>query len=315
MTTVTSTRMLDDGDTDEVLELMRLSLGESRLLERTTDLFHWKHIENPFGRSIGLVAEDGGQIVGLRTFMRWDLTTFEGETLRCARAVDTATHPDHQGKGIFRRLTEEAVEVARADGIAMIFNTPNEKSKPGYLKMGWREVGEIGALVRPSSSMLTRVGEDAAERPEVFLHDPAPAAAAGLVDRAPLGLRTRRTAEYLTWRFSSHPTARYFIAGQADGRAVLRTNVRRGRRELVVADLFGQPAAAARAATASVRSAYLATWFSRNSPERRALLRRGFAPIPGLAALTLVMRPLRDLPESYQTLDAWDTAVSDFELL
>jgi GNAT superfamily N-acetyltransferase len=315
MTMVTSTRMLDDGDTDEVLELMRLSLGESRLLERTTELFRWKHVDNPFGRSIGLVAEEGGQIVGLRTFMRWDLITPEGGALRCARAVDTATHPDHQGKGIFRRLTEEAIEVARGDGISMIFNTPNEKSKPGYLKMGWREVGVIGALVRPSSSMLTRVGEDAAASPEEFLHEPEPAAAAGLVDRAPLGLRTRRTPEYLTWRFSGHPTARYFIAGHAGGRAVLRPNVRRGRRELVLADLFGGPAAAVRAATASARRAYLASWFSGNTPERKALLRRGFAPIPGLAALTLVMRPLRDLPESYRSLDEWDMAVSDFELL
>lgn len=315
MTTVTSTRLLEDGDTDEVLELMRLSLGESRLLERTAELFRWKHVDNPFGRSLGLVAEDGGQIVGLRTFMRWDLVTPDGETLRCARAVDTATHPDHQGKGIFRRLTEEAVEVAREDGIAMIFNTPNEKSKPGYLKMGWREVGAIGALVRPSRSMLTRVGEDVAESPEVFIHDPTPASGLGLVDRAPLGLRTRKTADYLAWRFTAHPTARYYVVGEGGGRAVLRPNVRRGRRELVVADLFGDANVAIRAATTSANRAYLATWFSAGSPERRAVVRRAFLPIPGLAALTLVMRPLSDLPESYQSVEAWDTAVSDFELL
>jgi GNAT superfamily N-acetyltransferase len=315
MTTVTSTRLLEDGDTDEVLELMRLSLGESRLLERTTELFHWKHVNNPFGRSYGLVAEDGGRIVGLRTFMRWDLVTGEGETLRCVRAVDTATHPDHQGKGIFRRLTEEAVEVARDDGIAMIFNTPNEKSKPGYLKMGWREVGVIGALIRPSLSMLTRVEETAAESPETFLQDPTSTASLELVDRAPLGLRTRKTPEYLKWRFATHPTARYFVVGHGAGQAVLRPNVRRGRRELVVADLFGEPNAAARVAVSARGRAYLATWFSHNSPERKAVVRRAFVPLPGLAALTLVMRPLRDLPESYQSLDAWDSSVSDFELL
>ncbi|HEU4895600.1 MAG TPA: GNAT family N-acetyltransferase [Acidimicrobiia bacterium] len=312
---MTSTRLLEDGDTDEVLELMRLSLGESRLLERTPDLFRWKHVDNPFGRSIGLVAEEGGQIVGLRTFMRWELVTQEGAVLSCARAVDTATHPEHQGKGIFRRLTEEAVEVAREDGIAMIFNTPNEKSRPGYLKMGWSEIGVIGALVRPSLSMLTRVDDEGTDDPEVFMADPAPASASGLVDRAPLGLRTRRTPEYLAWRFSSHPTARYFVTGQSSGRAVLRPNVRRGRRELVLADLFGEADVAARAATSAARRAYVATWFSRRSPERSAVIRRGFLPIPGLAALTLVMRPLRDLPESYRSLEAWDTAVSDFELL
>ena len=68
-TTITI-RSFEDGDLANVLELMRASLGESALLRRTGDLFSWKHFDNPFGRSILLVAEADGRIVGLRAFMR-----------------------------------------------------------------------------------------------------------------------------------------------------------------------------------------------------------------------------------------------------
>lgn len=314
MTTTTSTRLLEERDIDEVLDLMRVSLGEPRLLRRTPELFRWKHIENPFGRSIALVAEEGGRIVGLRTFMRWSLVTPDGETLRAIRAVDTATHPEHQRRGIFARLTEEAVEVATHEGVDMIFNTPNDKSRPGYLKMGWREVGTIGALVRPSFALLRPAGEDGTD-PEQFLLDPRPATVDGLSDRQPAGLRTPRSADYLKWRFTAHPSARYFEAGSGADRAILRPNLRRGRREVVVADLFGDATSAVAAASKATRGAYLAAWFAARSPERRAARHQGYVRLPGVRALTLVMRSLRELPESYWALESWDTAVSDFELL
>lgn len=314
MSTVTDTRALEESDLEEVLDLMRASLGEPPLLQRTQELFRWKHVDNPFGRSITLVAVEDGRIVGLRAFMRWDLSTSSGETLRCVRAVDTATHPEYQRRGIFRRLTEECVEVATADGIDMVFNTPNEKSKPGYLKMGWQEVGPIGALVRPSIHMLSKNPGQSLE-PERYLRRPRPFGGQSLTDRQPRGLRTARRPDYLEWRFARHPSARYFVAEGENGSAVLRPNVRRGRPELVIADVFGNAGDGIATATHSARAAYLATWFSKGSPERASALRHGFVPVPGLAALTLVARPLRDLGDTLSTMDAWDVAVSDFELL
>lgn len=314
MATMTSTRLLEDRDINQVLDLMRQSLGESPVLQRTPDLFRWKHIDNPFGRSISLVAEDAGRIVGLRTFMRWELVTPSGELLRCIRAVDTATHPDFQRRGIFRRLTEEGIEIAKSDGVDLIFNTPNSSSKPGYLKMGWREVGRIGAMVRPSIHLLGR-GADENGDPGRHLRNLAPAQDFAFADRTANGLRTPRSAEYLRWRFASHPTARYFSATRREATAVVRPHVRNGRREIVVADLFGPPTDALRAAVRIKRSAYLATWFSAGSPERAAALRLWFLPVPGFTALTLVMRPLAELPPTLQSIDSWDLAVSDLELL
>lgn len=311
-----TTRELEEGDVVPVLDLLRASLGEPPLLRRTPELFAWKHFDNPFGRSIAVLAEADDRIVGLRAFMRWDLLTTQGSTIRCVRAVDTATHPEYQRRGIFRRLTEEALELAVAKDIDLVFNTPNEKSGAGYLSMGWTEVGSIGAMARPSRRLVTDRRPGPVTEPERFLADPKPALPLAVADRAPRGLRTPRSDAYLRWRFGSHPSARYFRVDSGDATAVVRPNVRRERRELVVADVFGpRPAAAIRAAARRSRAGYVAAWFSPGSPERAAAVRSGLVPVPGLTALTLMAKPLREFDVDVTTMASWDLAISDLELL
>lgn len=309
-----TTRALDPSDVEPVLELLRAALGEPPLLKRTPELFAWKHFDNPFGESIALVAEAGGSLVGLRAFMRWELRTPDGDTLRCVRAVDTATHPDFQRRGIFRRLTEEALEQASADGVDLVFNTPNDKSGGGYLSMGWAPVGKVGVMIRPKLGRSSAPANP--DRFEELLAEATPYKPPVDVDRRPLGLRTPRTDGYLHWRYASHPTARYFWYEGDDSVAVVRPNVRDGRGEVLIADLLGpRPAGAVGAAVRAARSSYVAAWFSKGSPERAAAIRRGLLPIPGVAPLTLMARPLRDLPVDVFSMSSWDLALGDLELL
>lgn len=135
-----------DGDLSQVLELLQSSLGWVPD-EQYAAFYRWKHHDNPFGRSPAWVAVDGDRIVGLRVWLRWRFVR-DGRAWEAVRAVDTATHPDHQGRGIFRRLTTSSLEVLREQGVAHVFNTPNEQSRPGYLKMGWQQVGRLPTAVR-----------------------------------------------------------------------------------------------------------------------------------------------------------------------
>ncbi len=311
-------RPFADGDTAAVLELMRAALGETPVLQRSTELFHWKHLDNPFGRSIMLLAEAGGRVAGFRAFMRWELGAPDGTALRCVRPVDTATHPDFQRRGIFRRLTEQAVEAAREDGVDLVFNTPNPASGAGYYKMGWSGVGKVGVLVRPSWRLLSgRLASPPLPRIGDFL-DPAVAVPEGwtIPDRPGRGLRTPRTTAYLDWRFRRHPTAEYALVDTEGGEAIVRPNYRAGRRELVVSDVFGSRGdAAIRRAARAARAQYLAAWFSPGSPERRAATRAGLVPVPGVSALFLMARPLRPLAVDPTSMRSWDLALSDLELL
>lgn len=306
-----------DTDLDEVLELLRLTLGETAQLQRTPALFAWKHLDNPFGRSIMLVAETERQLVGFRALMRWELSTQHGDIVRCARPVDTATHPRFQRRGVFRRLTLEALDIARGEGVEVVFNTPNKRSGAGYAAMGWIEVGRIGVLLRPSLRMMRWSDRDRQiPQPAEMIRDPLPAEDLAPVRRLARGLTTRRDSAYVNWRFARHPTARYSVVGNGDGQAVLRPNLRRGRRELVISDMFGsQPRLAARAARRNSHPDYLVASFQRGTPERTALIRSGLFPVPGLSALTLYVRPLVTLPIDATSLSAWDLTLSDLELL
>lgn len=310
-----SIRRLEPEDVPEVLEVLRRALGETPLLKRTPELWAWKHVLNPFGPSLAVVAESEGRIAGVRALMRWDLRTPSGEVLRCLRPVDTATDPDFARRGIFTTLTEAAVEQATQGGLDLIFNTPNQSSGPGYLKMGWKVVGPIGVMARPLLRRGVPPPTDALPDPDSFFSArlPEPSTAE---DREPGGLRTPRTDAYVSWRFTAHPTARYRSVEHDGATAVLRPNVRSGRKELVVSDLLGDAhGSVVRKAVRVARAAYLAAWFSPGSPERRAAIAGGVLPVPGLRSLTLMARPLRDLPLDVFDLSNWDISLGDLELL
>jgi GNAT superfamily N-acetyltransferase len=299
-------------DESSVLQVLRLALGETPLLRRTPELWDWKHELNPFGRSLVLVAKAGTRVVGVRALMRWDLMTSGGATVRCARAVDTATHPDYLRRGIFRNLTLAVLDLARSKGIQLIFNTPNAKSKPGYLEMGWTEVGPIGVLVRPSLRLL-RIRSHADEGHYVQEQSSRVGIPA---DRSPFGLRTPRTASYLKWRFESHPTARYSAICVDDTTAFVRSNLRNGRRELIVSDVIGDdPGAAYRAVGRASTADYIVTWHGRGSPERRAAVASGLLPVPGFKALTLVANCIDDVAIETSHIRSWDLSIGDLELL
>lgn len=310
-------RSFEERDLPAVLDVMRAALGEPPGLGRTPELFAWKHFENPFGRSLMLVAEADGVIAGFRAFMRWQLEVPGGGILHCVRAVDTATHPQFQRRGIFRRLTLAGIELAEADGVDLIFNTPNEKSGAGYLTMGWHRVGPIGVMARPGRGL---VGFGDRSWP-----DPGTSSAATVIEAGGLdilgpghaaGLHTVRSREYYRWRFGAHPTGVYVAAARQDGVAVGRLNTRNGRRELVISELGG--AGASRAARTLIRRFtpdYTVAWFSAGTNERRLARRMGLAPVPRVSALTLVARPLRPLPLNVSLPMAWDLGLGDLELL
>jgi GNAT superfamily N-acetyltransferase len=237
-----------------MIEVISQTLGWKTDI-RSEALFRWKHYESPFGPSLMWVAVDRGQVVALRAFLRWEFTSGQG-TVRAVRAVDTAVHPDYQGLGIFTRLTLHAIEQMSHKDVAFVFNTPNEQSRPGYLKMGWEVVGRLPLRVRPRGvlglaraarartsadlwSLATEAGNSATEvlaqlRDEDLLHLQAPAN----------GLRTPLTAPYLRWRYGNRLFGyRLFLTGDdvSAGVAILRLRQRGAAREAVLCDVFLPP--------------------------------------------------------------------------
>jgi GNAT superfamily N-acetyltransferase len=237
-------------DRAEVLDLLTASLHwvPDELFER---FFAWKHEENPFGRSPAWVATLDDRIAGFRTFMRWEYDSANGLVQRAVRAVDTATHPEAQGKGVFRTLTMAALDHLRADGIDFVFNTPNEQSRPGYLRMGWHDLGPLSLrfrAARPSAfarMLRARVPADRWSLPSDAGADAATVLAddrvAGLVAALPAAtrLRTRRSVEFLRWRYGFAPLRYRAItvsSDPAEGLTIFRVRRRGPLAEVAVCD-------------------------------------------------------------------------------
>ena len=140
-------REATEQDIPEIIQVLRSSLGETSS-QKTEKTWKYKHYENPFGKSLVLIALSGNQIVGVRAFMKWEWQD-KDRTYNALRAVDTATHPKFQGQGIFKKLTLAALDMAERRGDHFVFNTPNNQSKPGYIKMGWEEIGSLKISFTP----------------------------------------------------------------------------------------------------------------------------------------------------------------------
>lgn len=331
-------RALRPGDTEAVLALLRLGLGAGNV-PRTPEFWRWKHDRNPFGRSYGLVAESGGRLVGVRVFLRWSFHAGERE-LVALRAVDTVTHPDWRGRGLFSRLTRELLAEVEpltevgTTGVGLVFNTPNRRSRPGYLKMGWRVAGRPPLMARCRNPLRHR-GRHPGDGRRADLST-LPALAELLAppktgeptpqNRADGWLSTVRSPAYLRWRYGEIPGVEYRILQrhrQGDGAAlVFRERRRRGRTEIDVAEVLtggseGGIDLAADLLRGLVRQGR-ADWHlavaSPGSPERRALRRAGFLPVRWLAPRMTVLSLGHRTPDRVPSVDSWRWSLGDLEI-
>lgn len=307
-------------DRSSILGLLGASLGWADE-QRSRELFAWKHETNPFGPSYAWVAEDGGRVVAVRLFMRWRFRRGR-ETVEAVRAVDTATHPDHQGQGLFRALTMHAVERCRDDGVAFVFNTPNEQSRPGYLSMGWREVGRLPTASRPTAlrtvvpTLRSRVPAERWSEPMTVGVSPSEWLSAndssgndvGAVDGADRTLTTDVSEEFRAWRYGVAGLHYRVVADVDDGATVIVRLRRRGAgRELVIAESIGDPSAADGVAVRTARHVGATHVVRLGGPD----VRHGFLPMPG-GGPVLTWRALAD--QGPPPRSNWALSMRDVEL-
>ncbi len=249
-------RAADDGDISEIISVCSKALQWSSP-DFDEALFRWKHLDNAFGPSLILVATDSAhddRIVAVRAFMRWRFATSRGETVPAARAVDTATLPEAQGNGLFTRLTLAGLDELESEGCGFVFNTPNAKSLPGYLKMGWSSAGKVGfgfSATNPASVARIARSRTASQKPSV----PTPDLGIDIGDALSSGLatppdsdsdhfRTNHDAATLRWRYASGPIDYRYLpieGGPGEGGAIVRLRRRGEIDELVVAEVLGSP--------------------------------------------------------------------------
>lgn len=238
-------RPFEPGDTEGILDLFEAVWGE----RRSEAWFEWKYRSNPYVDHVPVmvVVDDRGNLVGARPLFVVPLG-IAGERVLALQPGDTMVHPDHRRRGLFTRMTERTIDRYRDHEAALFFNFPNSKSRPGYMKLGWRTVGPVSTYYRiqqPSTwletdGLLGRAIEPVADAAAavgtrivdatapsgggstIRRHDTIPTTLlASLYDRAPpSGIHAVRDDDYVRWRYGNPQWSYRTYVARKDGTAI-----------------------------------------------------------------------------------------------
>ena len=307
-------RQATETDIPGILTVLKASLGETSS-KKTEEVWRYKHIENPFGESLVLVAEESEVIIGVRAFMRWQWK--RGEKVYSAfRAVDTATHPDHQGKGIFKKLTLAALKIGKENKDHFVFNTPNTQSKPGYLKMGWQEVGKVHTHIVPVSPLSWN-----AKLPGKYPINGNGVNSALIpmwnnnLNRTNL-LYTSKSIKFLEWRYKKNPLQKYRIEANENYFIAGYVKQQKHIKELRISELIVLNEEAKKDCTKVIKDwarEYGVHFISYNDPIKLNLFKikisGNFGPV-----LTYKNLGIDELQSEYLELNKWAYSLGDLEL-
>ena len=211
-------------DLSQVVQLLNSSLNTTH----TEEAFLWKHFENPFGKSYGLLALDREKLVGIRMFMKWQFES-KSKIIRAVRPVDTCTDQKYRGRGIFHDLTQACLKKLEGE-YDIVFNTPNENSRPGNLKMGWTSIKNAGFRYKFGiPNPLNRDLDYDTVSPEEVVFDSK--------WQEEVDIQTKLSSAFLQWRYTNpgYKFAR-FNSSKLIVYKVLRL---RGIKTVVLLDSFG----------------------------------------------------------------------------
>lgn len=113
----------------------------------STDLLRWMYRDNPSGRAVGTNAYVGDELAAHYATIPVE-AMLDGERVRGLLSLNTATHPTHQGKGLFTRLAEETYARGAKLGYRFVVGVANANSTPGFTKkLGFQLVSPLDVLV------------------------------------------------------------------------------------------------------------------------------------------------------------------------
>lgn len=283
------------GDETPILDLFNRVFGESSATfePRTMELWRWQYQQNPLGHHTVVAEDTRGQIVGNYSSVRVPFLC-AGHRTTAAQGVDVCVASDYRGTGLFRDLASTFVETFVGSGRDVIqYGYPNRE----HLRASVRHYVSVHRPVRKMVKEFDSRWIDHLERRAGDIRAREVSSLEEGVDdlwnvvRVDHDFAIWRDAQYLRWRYQSHPLIpyRYLYASGADGALVGLLVMRLGwfghpvvplvdwvirRGNLAV---FAALMASAARMTLAAGGSRLEAWAAPAGPEQHDLASLGFA--------------------------------------
>lgn len=99
----------------------------------TEGFLTWQYIDNPNGKVVGFDAFADDTLAG--HYVTIPVSYYiNGKVKKGLLSLNTATHADHRGKGLFTQLANRTYEYAKQLGYEFVIGVANQNSTHGFLK-------------------------------------------------------------------------------------------------------------------------------------------------------------------------------------
>jgi hypothetical protein len=131
-----------DGKTlQEITSLLKIVFPKSKKFN--SEFIEWQYKNNPDGEVIGYNAYKSGKLVAHYALMPIRATVYDKKE-KGLLSLNTATHPEHQGNGLFIKLAKLSYELAKNNDYSFVLGVANAKSSYGFIyKLNFQKVGEL----------------------------------------------------------------------------------------------------------------------------------------------------------------------------
>lgn len=124
-------RLAQEDDYEEINNFHNRLYNSNRILKQ----FYWEFNNCPFGKSIYVIAEDDGKIIGTNCVIPIDLITADNKIIKSGKSEDTLVDPNYRGQKIFFKIYDFLFEKCKEAGIQVIWGFTSAK-KP-FEKLGF----------------------------------------------------------------------------------------------------------------------------------------------------------------------------------
>lgn len=201
-------RNYENGDEYQILNLFREAFGE----EESLDFWEWKFMQCPFGKGIIKLLFDGETLIGTYAAIPMNIQ-IQNTIISAIWSIDTMTHPDYRGQGVFPYLAKKFYKECERRGFRFVYGFPNQLIYPIRIrKLGWKGLGKMSILCKElegEDTVTVPLTEDVAYQTQK-------------IEKFGDGINTLwhkvkdeynviipRTKEFLNWRFVSNPNVNY----------------------------------------------------------------------------------------------------------
>ncbi len=113
----------------------------------TEAVVRWQYKENPEGPAVGFNAWQGDELAAHYVTLPM-MAMVQGTLEKGLLSLNTATHPAHQGKGLFTKLAMATYEHAAQAGYGFVVGVANANSTHGFTKkLGFELVSPLRAMI------------------------------------------------------------------------------------------------------------------------------------------------------------------------